>query len=183
MNSVRIGIAILITVVLFGLYSWWSTRNYDGFEVLATGQAYRPDSQQANENVNSQQYSAAEVEMPPLEASPNRVVAPSGPNAPNQLPGPGLVVMPEEVPYDPQAQPYESAEIPERLRHPERMFGPGLVNDQTLTAIASDIASSSVQATDAASQAFSPEMAQNGGLFMGTIAAYDADMPTSYSSV
>ncbi len=167
MNA-RILTAVFITLVLYGIYSWWSTRNYDGFDI------------------NSQQYQPAEVYYPKVEAPVDRVVAPSGPASPAQAPPRQMptMVMPEERPYDPQAENYESAEMPERLRHPERMFGPGIVGDQVTNAVASGIASEAQQVTENAYQTFGPEFATNGGSFLENgVMANDSDMPTSYSSV
>jgi hypothetical protein len=167
MNA-RILTAVFITIVLYGIYSWWTTQGTDSFDV------------------NSQQYAPAEVYHPKVEAPVDRVVAPSGPASPSQAPPRNMpaVIMPEERPYDPQDQSYESAEIPERLRHPERSFSPGLVNDETGNAVAAGIASEAQQVTDNAYQTFGPEFATNGGSFLDNgVMANDSDMPSSYSSV
>lgn len=167
MNTGKIVITVAVAFILFAVYSWWSTR-VDPFDV------------------NSQLYAPAEVSRPPVEASMERVVAPGGPNAPNQAPLPSqpLVVLPEEAPYDPQEQTYESAEIPERLRHPERLFSAGLMNEDTDGAIASGIASKAQQATEHAYQTFGPEFATNGANFLDNgVMANDTTVPMSYSSV
>ena len=167
MNA-RILMAVLITIVLYGIYSWWSTRNTDSFDI------------------NSQAYAPAEVHHPRVEASVEREVSPSGPAAPNQAPPRAMpaMVMPEETPFDPQSQPFESAEIPERLRHPERMFSPGIMNDETANAVASGIASEAQQVTTQAYQTFGPEFATNGGSFLENgVMANDSTIPSSYSSV
>jgi hypothetical protein len=92
--------------------------------------------------------------------------------------------MPPENPYDPQAQSYESAEIPERLRHPERMFSPGIVGDETGNAVAAGIASEAQQVTAQSYQSFGPEFATNGGSFLDNgVMANDSTIPSSYSSV
>jgi hypothetical protein len=88
----------------------------------------------------------------------------------------------EEVPYDTQENTFESAQIPERLRHPERSFSPGYVNDETGTAVASGVASYSAAATRKAEQTFGPEFVQNGGQFMeGGVTANDDSLSVSYS--
>ncbi len=166
MSATRIGIAVAIVIVLFGIYSWFSTAS-DGFTLL-----------------NNQLYEAAEVESPPMEASLTRVVSPGGPNAPNQKPvSSDTVIVPPEEPYDPMATSEESADIPERLRHPERMFSPGLENTDTETAVAAGTASAAAQATSMSYQTFGPEFAQNGGSFMNGIMANDSTVPTHYSTV
>jgi hypothetical protein len=163
--SERIGISILIAFILFAAYSWYTT-NKEGFDI------------------NSQSYEEVHVYTPPVEAPSNRVVASGGPSAPNQLPPPGPpVVVSEERPFDPQTPVYESAELPEKLRHPERMFGPGLQNDDVQTAVAAGTASYASQETQKAHQTFGPEFAQNGGLFMGEVMANDTSLKNDYSSV
>jgi hypothetical protein len=165
--SGRILTAVLVALIVYGIYSWWTTR-VDNFDI------------------NSQHYAAVQTFAPPVEAPVDRVVAPSGPAAPAQAPPATApaVVLPPETPYDPQAEMYESAEMPERLRHPERAFGPGLVNDETQGAVQSGIASQAQQVTSRAYQTFGPEFATNGANFLDNgVMANDSDMPTSYSSV
>lgn len=87
----------------------------------------------------------------------------------------------EEVPFDKDESTYESAQIPERLRHPERSFSPGLVNDETGSAVASGVASYSAGVTRKAEQAFGPEFVQNGGQFMGGVTANDDSLAVAYS--
>jgi hypothetical protein len=91
--------------------------------------------------------------------------------------------MPEEAPFDPQEETYESADIPERLRHPERMFSPGLANEDTDTAVVAGTANYASHVTNNAAQVFGPEFAQNGGLFMDGIMANDTELNNEYSSV
>ena len=167
MNA-RILTAVFITIVLYGIYSWWSTRNIDNFDV------------------NSQMYAPVITHHPKVEAPVDREVAPGGPSTPAQAPPRSMptMVMPEETPFDPQSQSYESAEIPENLRHPERMFSPGIVNDEVGNAVASGIASEAQQVTSNAYQTFGPEFATNGGSFLDNgVMANDSDIPTSYSSI
>ena len=112
MNS-GIAVAVLITFLVFAAYSWFTTNPSDGFM-----------------DINKQQYETSFPREPPLEASLTRVVSPGGPSSPSQRPpreAPVTIADPEK-PFDPQAQSYESAEIPERLRHPERSFSPGMNN-------------------------------------------------------
>jgi hypothetical protein len=88
----------------------------------------------------------------------------------------------EEVPFDREESTYESDQIPERVRHPERSFSPGYVNDETGSAVASGVASYSAAVTRKAEQTFGPEFVQNGGQFMeGGISANDDSLAVSYS--
>lgn len=165
----RILIAVIITIVLYAVWSWWSVRSEEGFAPF---------------NINSQEYASELPESPPIEAKLDRIIAPSGPASPSQAPPPdkSASVVPPESPYDPQSQSFESAELPERLRHPERLYGPGLVNEDSHAAVDSGIANAAA-ITDKQFQSFGPEFAQNGGFFMDNILANDTSVPSSYSSV
>lgn len=176
--SQRVVIAIILTVILFGVYSWFTTRNgVDPFvpsSIDIDKQMYEP--------ATSTNIKAELVEVDSSE----RAITPSGPSSPAQAPPRSLPahISPEEQPYDPQDQSYESAQIPERLRHPERSFGPAVVADGTEHSINSGIASEAAQITSKANQAFGPEMAQNGGSFLDNgVMANDIDVQSSYSSV
>lgn len=167
MNA-RAIVAVLVAFLAFAGYSLYITFNSDGFQAF---------------DLNSQQYEAAAVAEP--QPAPSPVAAPSAPAPPpSARPAAATaVVMPEERPFDPQDQPYESSEIPERLRHPERMFGPGLDNSEVDSAVAAGVASAASQATESAYSAFGPEMAQNGGSFMDGVIANDSELPTTYSAI
>ncbi len=108
-------------------------------------------------------------------------VAASGPNPPAQQ-GPEGVrhIIAQEQPTDPYAEMQEDAYAPEKLRHPERMFRPAPENDTTSIASQSGIAST-LNAVPQNIGVFAPEMAQNGGYFMGDVAANDLTVPTNYS--
>ena len=168
MNA-RILIAVFVTVLLFGIYSWWSTKQDEGFDI------------------NSQTYSNAPIlTVQQVDVDEDREVTSGGPNSPNQAPSKEMptMIQPDEKPFDPQDQPYESAELPERLRHPERVYSPGLMNETTEDAIASGVASSAHQITNNAYQIFSPEFASNGASFLDNgVMANDSDMPTQFSAV
>ena len=164
--SGRILTAVSFAFILFAIYSWYTTR-------ITGGEGF---------DINKQLYAAAEVYSPPTEAAVDRNVSSGGPSSPNQRPSrsqPSVIVQ-EERPYDPQEQEHESAAIPERLRHPERMFSPGLNNEEIDTAMTAGIASN---VTVESNQTFGPEFAQNGGLFMGEVTAHDISMKTAYSSL
>ena len=159
--SGRIVSSVLAALVIFAVYSWYTTQT-EGFDI------------------NSQVYEQPEPPLPVIRL-PELQVAPAGPNSPNQLSKKGPVVIQEERPFDPQEQDHESADIPQRLRNPERMFGPGLVNEATEPV--DGIANYASRVTEDAHQVFGPEFAQNGGDFMSGVMANDTSMKTDYSSV
>jgi hypothetical protein len=163
MNT-KITTAVVLAFLLYALYSWISIPKYDGFDI------------------NSQQYSnVITIEKP---VAPTKIISSGGPNTPSEKPPTESMVMPPEMPYDPQEQPYESSDHPDRLRHPERAYGPGLEQDNSTNAVESGIASNSYQQTMSAYQTFGPEFAQNGGAFMENgVVANDTSLNIEYSSV
>ncbi len=175
--SQRVVFAVFLALIVFGVYSWYSTRG--GVEPFVP----------ASIDVNAQQYEPATdslVKSQPVDVDSERAVASSGPASPAQAPPRSLPlqIAPEEQPFDPQEKGYESAQIPERLRHPERSFGPAVIADGTDHAAASGIASHATQITTQAYQMFGPEMAMNGGAFLDNgVMANDVDVQSSYSSV
>jgi hypothetical protein len=159
--SFRIGILIALLVALSAIL-WFMPR--DGFKNLDTSG------------------SAPVIERQPI-IYPARRNVPAGPSTPNQMAEQGEVRMASpEVANDPYSHHEESASIPERLRHPDRMFQPGPDNSTRGIAEASGIASASSSQAANAMQAFTPEFAQNGGEFMQGIMANDSSEPGSYSS-
>ena len=164
--SGRIVTSVSLAFVLFAVYSWYTTQTVieEPFDI------------------NSQSYESVPMPADLPALIPERTMAPAGPGAPAQMSAKPATVANEERPYDPQDKGYESAELPERLRHPERMFGPGIDNQQNSEPI-EGVASYASQVTDDAHQTFGPEFAQNGGNFMGTVVANDTTLKTNYSSV
>ena len=162
----RIVLAILLAVSLYAAYSWYSTSN-EGFDI------------------NSQTYQHALPHIAPIEAPTDRIIEPSGSNAPSQRPSRSMppVIVQDERAFDPQEQYHESAELPERLRHPERLYSPGIVNEGVTDAVAAGTANYASQVTQDAAQIFGPEFAQNGGVFMNGIMANDTQLDMGYSAV
>jgi hypothetical protein len=78
----------------------------------------------------------------------------------------------EEVPADPYANQQESAEMPERMRNPERSFRPAPPNTQT---------PDSGVAGPGPMPGYAQEMVQNEGEFMPGIVAYENDGPAAFS--
>lgn len=184
----RIVLAVLLAVSIYAVYSWYSTKTFseEGFD-LGDNMRRGTSGSARHEgfDINSQNYEYALPHIAPVEAPANRVMASSGPSAPSQRPPRTMppVIVQEERPFDPQEQSHESAEIPERLRHPERLYSPGLVNEGVADSIAAGTANYASQVTQDAAQVFGPEFAQNGGLFMEGIMANDTELDVGYSAV
>ena len=114
---------------------------------------------------------------------PARNIVPSGSSAPNEAADPNEVRMASpEVARDPYEPVEESASIPQRLRHPERMFHPAPSNETRDIAVAAGVASASASQAAEALNSFTPEFAQNGGEFKQGIFANDTSEPGMYSS-
>jgi hypothetical protein len=162
--SFKIAVSVFIVFVAYGVYSWYSLPIHEGFDI------------------NSQNYSEFKAPPPP----PPTIIPLVAVNEVS-LPGPppeNTVIVPPEEPYDPQDQLNESSDHPDRLRRPERSYGPGLEQNDTTTAVESGIASNSHMATMSAYQSFGPEFAQNGGQFMENgVVANDTSVKLEYSSV
>lgn len=126
---------------------------------------------------------AAIVEKPEPIPVP-REVSPSGPNSPNAR-IPDVVAQRQDnyniVPNDPQDEKYASQDIQDNLRYPERLFGPGMKNDDTNLLISSGAASAKLLPTAEAIQPFNAEPISSGGL-MGRIGANDTNMNQNFAS-
>jgi hypothetical protein len=159
--SFRIGLLLALLVVL-SVILWFMPR--EGFMNLDTS-------------------SAAPIIEQKSMIYPARNVVSAGPSGPNQAPDYQEQRMTSpEIAHDPYSPNEESAAIPERLRHPERMFQPAPDNTTTGIAEAAGIASASASQAGHAMNAFTPEFAQNGGEFMQGIMANDTSEPGAYSS-
>lgn len=106
---------------------------------------------------------------PPMEP---REVAPGGPNAPNARASPDRepTLSPEAQPIDPYDNQNMEAPIHDSMRHPELSFGPGVENTGMNQLGLSGVGGSRTMASESP---FSPEFAQNGAGFMGSIFAND----------
>ena len=159
--SFRIGLLLGLLVAL-SVILWFMPR--EGFQSLNTSAA------------------APVMEHQP-RVYPARNVAPGGPSSPNQMADQDEMRMSSpEVAMDPYMPNEESASIPERLRHPERMYQPAPSNTTHEIAEASGVASASASQAANALNAFTPEFAQNGGEFMQGIMANDISEPGMYSA-
>lgn len=118
------------------------------------------------------------VAMVPLPIIPQ-------PEAPRHMPMPmpmpivSETPIPDVAPADPLRAPNEETQ---ELRHPERLFEPAVKSKNTQIAIDSGLASANANATSDALQAFSPEMAQNGGEFMEGVFPLDSTSASSFAT-
>ena len=116
-------------------------------------------------------------QAPPVE---ERVVAPAGPSAPaaTALPDTPATISPEAKPVDPYEDNNMEAPIHDSMRFPELSFGPGMDNKGIARGPASGVASEKSLTSESP---FSPEFAQNGGIFMGSVSANDLSHDDSYA--
>ena len=125
----------------------------------------------------------ASIEIRQAPIYPERVVAPSGPNPPNQeAPNDVEVVHANPVPADPYYEPQDSSDIPENLRYPERSFRPPPMNNNTTIAVEAGIASNNIQVSSDNSQKFQTDFISGGGEFMPGIFANDVLDDKSFSA-
>jgi len=117
---------------------------------------------------------------------PERVVAPGGPNSPNQMPPPTHDTterLPGPEDSDPLDDSYGSSNMKDNMRYPERLFGPAPTPQATSIAVAAGNASTLSSGVNVALQTFSPDFAQNGSEFIpGGIFANDILDNPNYSS-
>jgi hypothetical protein len=120
----------------------------------------------------------------PVKADPPqepRTVSPGGPNPPNATAAPDASpnISPEAKPIDPYGDKNMEAPIQDSMRNPERSFGPGIANTGMNKLAASGIGNASVTTSESP---FSPDFAQNGGSFMGSVFANDLTKDEKYST-
>ena len=136
-------------------------------------------------------FASTPAAAPPVElqarVEPVHVVSPAGPNPPAaQAPPPvseeERQPPPDVTARDPLDDPNSSGDFQDNLRHPERMFSPGLKPTDVDRSVMSGVASSKSLTSSQALQTFAPEMAQNGGEFMQGIAANDTLSDTEFAA-
>jgi hypothetical protein len=108
-----------------------------------------------------------------------RVISPGGPNAPNAVPDSPATISPEVNPTDPYDDNNMEAPIKDSMRHPEMSFGPGVDNSGMNKLSTSGVGNTKV---GAAESPFSPDFAQNGGTFMGSVFANDLTKEDMYAT-
>ena len=121
---------------------------------------------------------------PPVKVDPpqeERVVAPGGPNPPNmQAPmDTPATVSPEAAPIDPYADRNMEAPIQDSMRHPEMSFGPGVDNSGMNRLATSGVGSAKALSSESP---LSPDFAQNGASFMGSVFANDLTKEDRFAS-
>jgi hypothetical protein len=177
--SGRLYVSIAVVLILYLAYCWYMYDPAFAFRTSTAEAVASPVPVQAVPPPPLMEKTA------PIAHRENTVEGMGNPSTPPMQPflQPKMRASPpeEEVPFDRDESTYESAQIPERLRHPERSFSPGLVNDETGSAVASGVASYSAGVTHKAEQTFGPEFVQNGGQFMGSVTANDDSLAVSYS--
>ena len=120
---------------------------------------------------------ATPVTQPPLQEE--RTVSPGGPNPPNAHSDEPATISPDAQPIDPYDDNNMSAPIKDSLRNPERSFGPGLDNTGVNRAASSGVANAKALTSESP---FSPDFAQNGGVFMGAVSANDLSPGDTYAT-
>jgi hypothetical protein len=178
-------IAVVAAIAVFLSYLFvraykpeWFEKKQEPFVVKAVPVVTSPQIETIINSASSP--SKAEPVLADLPAGPERVVMPGGPGAPNAKPPPIKPrISPDAVPLDPYDQKNMEAPIEDTMRYPERSFGPGTVNDSTQLSTASGVAST---AMNSALGSFSPEFAQNGGTFMGSVFANDLNSGDEFAS-
>ena len=119
---------------------------------------------------------APEIQQDVSDEAP-RVVSPGGPGAPNaEAPRQGRVRSPEATARDPYDNTNTEVPISDTMRHPELSFGPGVDNAATTMNVASGVSSQKGGSN------FSPEFAQNGGSFMGSVLANDLTQGSEFAT-
>jgi len=117
------------------------------------------------------------------QVKPERVIIqPSAPSQASPLESEESVVYGQPRPHDSSDEGYESSEMRERLRNPDRMFKKASKPDTGDIAADGGLASFRGVTSRDTPQQFSPELAQNGGEFMDNIFANDGEVST-YSTI
>jgi hypothetical protein len=83
------------------------------------------------------------------------------------------------MPVDPFHDSNMEAPIKDSMRHPELSFGPGMDNSGIKKAVASGVMNKGALSSESQ---FSPEFAQNGGLFMGSVTANDLNHDSTFAT-
>lgn len=109
-------------------------------------------------------------------------VSGGGSTSPNVAPPRAMTgqLSPPPEANDPYTESSEDADASEKLRFPERSFGPGLVPQQTVTHQQSGLAGPTSESPQGVHQ-FNPELVTNGGAFFGSVSAVENDNP-NYSA-
>ena len=121
---------------------------------------------------------APPVAVPPPQEE--RIVAPGGPSPPAvAAPDMPPVIPPEAKPIDPYDDRNMEAPIKDSMRQPELSFGPGVENNGMNQLAVSGVGNAKAMSSESP---FSPEFAQNGGQFMGSVFANDLTKDDRFAS-
>ena len=159
----RLILGVILAIAAYFVIQYFSTEGYTNYDMVIETPAQGP---YVREPVERGSYS----------------VSSSGPNPPNaEAPRnmPKTRSPPPEA-SDPYSESAEDADAPERLRHPERSFSPGIIPEQTSINEGAGLAANPVSSPQAF-QTFSPDFVQNGGSFFGTVSAMEDENP-NYSA-
>lgn len=154
-----------------------------GVESIGSSAIYAPMPEQPmREEFIVEPESVPVFQGTPKQLPIDHIITPAGPGAPSQQAPNGVRhIMAEEQPRDPFAEDQDDAYAPEKMRNPERIYRPAPDNSDTGTAIAGGMAAE-LSAVPQQMGQFSPEMAQNGGMFMDGIVANNTFDDGNYAS-
>jgi hypothetical protein len=168
---------ICLLLVGFAVYVLIRDKIFD----IPTDNSSKKSVSFASDSFSNPAPASIEIRQAPLY--PERTIASSGPNPPNQNSTLGeKTIYSDPTPRDPYYEKEDSSDIPEHLRHPENAFRPPPLNNNTSIAVQSGIASQQLQVSSDGSQQFQQEMIQGGGEFMPGIFANDTFNDASFSA-
>jgi hypothetical protein len=177
--AISIAVFLYIGYILVRAYrpAWFKRKHIETFVQRPMGP---PIISKINSAPVAVPAAAPPVTQPPPEEP--RVVAPGGPGTPNAtaLPDVPPTISPEAKPVDPYDDKNMEAPIHDSMRFPELSFGPGVENKGTKNAASSGVANARGVTSESP---FSPEFAQNGGIFMGSVSANDLSRDDTYATI
>jgi cytoskeletal protein RodZ len=179
MEAIHVVGLILVLVVGFFAYQWWSRRQTSG---AASGARRSP--MKVNRAAMTPEPPASEVHESAAEEPPNvpgQTAAELAAKEPIQRRNPP----PQQEGIGPDAQ--APANFGEHLRHPEQLFhqpqGDTAVPTMTVSDVPAGRASTASTPLSGNQQQFGPESAQNGGAFIGeSVFAFDGMEPSGFSA-
>jgi hypothetical protein len=179
--GLALGIAVLLFVAYLVLRAYFPSLFFgrrDNFMVRAP-----PTGPPVETQINTPPTPAPAPASPVMVNPPQqeRTVSPGGANPPNVLPPVETPpsISPEANPIDPYDNKNMEAPIQDSMRSPELSFGPGVDNTGMNKLATAGIGSASVTTSESP---FSPDFAQNGGSFMGSVFANDLTKDEKFAS-
>ena len=179
--GLALGIAVLLFVGYLLLKSYYPSlfaKKRDAFMVRA------PASGPPVATVINTPPTPAPAPAPPVKVDApeeERTVSPGGANPPNARAPEETApsISPEAKPIDPYDNTNMEAPIQDSMRQPELSFGPGVDNSGMNKLATSGVGSARVASSESP---FSPDFAQNGGSFMGSVFANDLTKDEKFAS-